>query len=108
MATVLWRNNVLVIGGLNADRSCLNTVVIYDFITGRSQMLPCMKQRRSGNSACTAVLAGNVVVVIGGMNEKHEYLKSVECFDLECQVWQDLPAMHEPRGYATAVVIPKY
>jgi gas vesicle protein len=102
MATVLWRNNVLVIGGEDKHNNALNKVAMYDINTGRSQMLPCMKHKRRG---CTAVLTGNVVVVMGGQKENGEYLKSVECFDfIERQVWQDLPDMHEPRAYATAVV----
>ena len=105
MATVLWRNNVLVIGGAGGDEACLNKVIMYDVITGRSQMLALMKQKRYG---CTAVLTDNVVVVMGGMNEKYEYLKSVESFDLERQVWQDLPDMLEPRAFATAVVKPNH
>ena len=104
MATVLWRNNVLVIGGEDErGATSLNSVIMYDVITGRSRMLPCMKQKRCG---CTAVSTGNVVVVMGGKNEKGEYLKSVESFDLERQVWQDLPDMLESRAYATAVVKP--
>ena len=105
MATVLWRNNVLVIGGMGGDSASLNKVAMYDVITGRSQMLPSMKQKRRG---CTAALTGNVVAVMGGMNEKYEYLKSVESFDLERQVWQDLPDMLEPRAFATAVVKPNH
>ena len=104
MATVLWRNNVLVIGGEDEDNA-LSKVAMYDVITGRSQMLPCMKKKRSG---CTAVLTGNVIVVMGGRNENFEELKSVECFDLERQVWQDLPDMLEPRVHSTAVVKPNH
>ena len=103
MATVLWQNNVLVIGGRDASNKVFNTVIMYDVITGRSQMLPCMKEKRCG---CTAVLTGSVVVVMGGKNENYKYLKSVECFDLQRQVWQDLPDMIEPRALATAVVKP--
>ena len=105
MATVLWRNNVLVIGGEDHRYQTLNKLIMYDVITGHSQMLPCMKQKRYG---CTAVLTGNVIVVMGGKNEKHEDLKSVECFDLERQVWQDLPDMLEPRTFATVVVKPNH
>jgi N-acetylneuraminic acid mutarotase len=105
MATVLWWNNVLVIGGLDHRYQCLNKVAMYNVITGRSQMLPCMKQKRRG---CSAVLTGNVVVVMGGRNENFEDLKSVECFDLERQVWQDLPDMLESRAFATAVVKPNH
>ena len=104
MATVLWRNNVLVIGGRDHRYQCLNKLAMYDVITGRSQMLPCMKKR----SGCTAVLTGNVVVVMGGRDENGEDLKSVECFDLERQVWQDLPDMLESRVSATAVVKPNH
>ena len=103
MATVLWRNNVLVVGGLDGHYNPLNKVAMYDVITGRSQMLPCMKKKRCG---CAAVLTGNVVVVMGGWNEG--YLQSVESFDLERQVWQDLPDMFEPRAFATAVVKPNH
>ena len=106
VATVLWRNNVLVIGGCDKGSNTLNKVVMYDVITGRSQVLPCMKQKRSG---CTAVLAGKVVVVMGGRRyEKDGYLKSVESFDLERHVWQYLPDMLDPRAYATAVVKPNH
>jgi hypothetical protein len=105
MATVLWQNNVLVIGGEGARSTPLNTVVMYDVITGHSQILPYMKQKRYG---CTAVLTGNAVVVMGGRDERGEYINSVECFDLEHQVWQDLPDMLGPRAYATAVVKPNH
>ena len=105
MASVLWRNNVLLIGGQDEHYRALNKVVMYDVITGHSQTLPCMKQKRCG---CTAVLTDNVVVVMGGENEKGETLKSVESFDLERQVWQDLPDMIEPRVFATAVMKPNH
>ena len=76
---------------------------MYDVIIGRSQMLQCLKRKRRG---CTAVLTGNVVVLMGGFNKGH--LKSVEYFDLERQVWQDLPDMLEPKAYATAVFKPNH
>ena len=105
MATVLWKNNVLVIGGLDARGRTLNKVLLYDVISGRSQTLPSMKRKRYG---CSAVLSRDVVVVLGGRNEKDEYLKSVESFDLKRQIWQDLPDMLEPRAYATAVAKTSY
>ena len=105
MATVLWAKHVLVIGGFDAHGQCLSRVVMYDVMTGRSEMLRNMRQRRCG---CTAVLTGNVVVVMGGKNAEDEDLKSVECFDLERRVWEDLPDMIEPRTYATAIVRPNH
>jgi F0F1-type ATP synthase membrane subunit b/b' len=105
VGTVIWQNNVLLIGGRDAGNTPLNKFAMYDVITGRSQMLPSMKHKRYG---CTAVLTGNIVVVMGGKNGKDDCLKSVECFDLERQVWQDLPDMLETRAYATAVVKPNH
>ena len=101
IATVLWRNNVLVIGGID-PLGVSNSVLMYDVITGRAHVLPCMKRKRYG---CTAVLNGNVVVVMGGRNGEHRRLKSVECLDLESQVWQDMPDMLIERAFATAVTV---
>jgi F0F1-type ATP synthase membrane subunit b/b' len=105
VGTVIWQNNVLVIGGKGTGNTPLNKFAMYDVITGRSQMLPSMKHKRYG---CTAVLTGNIVVVMGGKNGKDDFLKSVEYFDLERQVWQDLPDMLEPRAHATAVIKPNH
>ena len=65
-------------------------------------MLPSMKHARS---SCAATIAGNKVIVMGGYDwfEK-KYLNSVECFDLDRQVWEELPVMNEARSEATAVV----
>ena len=59
-----------------------------------------MKYKRS---ACTAVVTGDVIVVMGGCDDGNT-LNSVECFDLIRQVWEELTSMIESRSYATAVV----
>jgi len=82
MATVSWKNNVLLIGALDARGRILNELLLYDVISGRSQTLPSMKRKRYG---CLAVLSGDVFVVLGGRNENNEYLKSIESFDLKRQ-----------------------
>ena len=41
----------------------LNTVVMYDVKTGRIKMLFCFNHKMLG---CTAVITGNVIVVVGG------------------------------------------
>ena len=100
MATVIWRNNVIVIGGMNQDADVLNSVIMYDVTMETCKMLPPMKYCRWG---CTAVITGDVIVVMGGLDEGYNCLDSVECFSLDRQVWEELPHMIEPRLYATAV-----
>jgi phage host-nuclease inhibitor protein Gam len=98
MATVLWRNNVVVLGGRNNSNSAQDTVVMYNLTTGESKYLPHMKHRRRG---CAAVVTGDVLVVMGGKG-----LKSVEAFHLQNQVWEELPNLNEARRDASAVVKP--
>ena len=99
MATVLWQNNVIVLGG----RVSKDTVVMYNLTTGESKYLPSMKHKRQG---CAAVVTGDVLVVMGGYNSKSGRLKSAEAFHFQEQVWEELPDMNEARKYASAVVKP--
>ena len=100
LATVIWGNNVIAIGGTDQTGTVLNSVILYDLTTEACKMLPPMKYCRCG---CTAVITGNVIVVMGGFDEEANSLDSVECFRLDRQVWEDLPSMIESRAYATAV-----
>ena len=99
MATVLWQNNVIVLGG----RASKDTVVMYNLTTGESKYLPAMKHKRQG---CAAVVTGDVLVVMGGHNVKNGRLKSAEAFYFQEQVWEELPDMNEERIYASSVVKP--
>ena len=59
--------------------------------------------------ACSAIITGDVIVVMGGRNEcngKDQCLSSVECFTLGGNSWEELPPMIETRYLATAVVMP--
>lgn len=79
----------------------LNTVILYNTKGNSQKMLPSMKHARS---SCTATVAGNKVVVMGGYDWcGNKYLNSVECFDLDHQVWEELPAMNKARSEASAV-----
>jgi hypothetical protein len=65
-------------------------------------MLPDMKYKRKG---CVAAVVRDTVIVMGGMDERRKYLKSVECFRFDrYNSWQELPEMQEARCWATAVV----
>ena len=100
MATVRWRDNVIVIGGADRDGKTLNTVVIYNVETGKSHMLPEMKCKRKG---CMAIVSQGAIVVMGGEDEHNRALNSVECFTFDRYSWKDLPPMNEARYEATAV-----
>ena len=101
MASVRWRDTVVVLGGLNKRRKALNTVVMYNVKTEQSHMLPSMRYKRC---ACTAVVVGNNIVVLGGWVDGRT-MKSVEVFNFERNTWQELPEMSEARQNHTAVVV---
>ena len=52
---------------------------MYDRKTGKITVLPSMLEKRW---KCCAVITENAIVVMGSVNEKDEYLKSVECFTM--------------------------
>ena len=102
MATVSYKGNIILIGGANEKSQTLNTVVMYDVKTGKIKMLPCLNHKRAG---CAAVITGNVIVVMGGfVYETATCLNSVECLDLNTNVWRELSPMRTKRNFATAVV----
>ncbi|XP_046843377.1 spermatocyte protein spe-26-like [Xenia sp. Carnegie-2017] len=103
MATVQWRDQVVLLGGYDREES-LNSVIMYDYKTGKIQVLPSMLEKRSG---CCAVITGDTIVVMGGVNDKDEVLKSVECFKMgSSSSWTYLPSMNEPRYAAIAEILP--
>ena len=103
MASVLWQNNVILLGGRNGRCVAMDSVVMYNLTTEESKYLPSMKHKRRG---CAAVVTGDVLVVMGGYDGVN-YLKSVEAFHFQEQVWEQLPDMNEARQYASAAVKPK-
>ena len=104
MATVSCKGNLILIGGVNEKGQTLNTVVMYDLKTGKIKMLPCLNHKRA---LCAAVITGNVIVVMGGSDYKSEtFLNSVECLDLNANVWRELSPMTTKRTGFTAVLKP--
>ena len=102
VATVRWNDKIIVIGGTTHNVVSLNTVIMYNVNGTYHRMLPSMKYARS---SCAATVAGNHIVVMGGYDWfQKKFLSSVECFDLDRQVWEELPPMNEARSEATAVV----
>jgi N-acetylneuraminic acid mutarotase len=104
MATVSYKGNVILIGGVNEKVQTLNSVVMYDVKTGKIKMLPCLNHKRSGSAA---VITGNVVIAMGGyVYETKTFLNSVEYLDLSTNVWRELSPMTTKRSAATAVLKP--
>ena len=65
MATVSYKGNVVLIGGVSGKGESLNTVFMYDVKTGKVKTLPSLNYKRA---ASAAVIAGNVIIVMGGDN----------------------------------------
>ena len=74
-----WRDKVVVLGGCDGEDNILNDVYMYDCKTGKITALPPMLEKRY---ECYAVIIGDTIVVMGGLNEKRGILSSVECFTM--------------------------
>ena len=101
MATVTWKDNVVVLGGMDNKDHILDTVILYNVTTGSHRMLPSMKKKRSG---CTAVIIGNNIIVMGGDYDNFKLGNSVECYNFDTNTWTEFPATIKARQFATAVV----
>jgi hypothetical protein len=101
MATVKWRDNIVVMGGCDIDGDDLNTVIMYNVKTQEHRMLPSMLRTRSG---CTAVVIENNIVVLGGSSEGVP-LKSGEAFNFKSYAWEKFQEMLQERRLPTAVVV---
>ena len=101
MATVRWRDQVVVLGGRDKDDQVLNDVFMYDCKTGKITALPSMLENRY---ECCAVITGNTIVVMGGQND--EYLSSVECFTMGGSTWKYLPNLNKKGSEGVAELLP--
>ena len=101
MATVKCDDdNVMIMGGADSNGQPLNKVLMYNVKTQKSHELPHMKYKRRG---CVAAVVRDTAIVMGGKDERQNYLKSVEGFRFDRNSWEELPPMHEGRIWATAV-----
>jgi hypothetical protein len=104
MATVSYKGNLILIGGVNEKGQTLNSVVMYDVKTGKIKMLPCLNHKRAESAA---LITGNVIIAMGGYDhDTKTCLNSVECLDLNANVWRELSPMTTKRSYASAVLKP--
>ena len=98
MATVAYKDNIIIIGGYDGKES-LNDVVMFNVTTHEYKKLPSMLEKRR---YCTAVIMGDVVVVMGGYNNGS--LNTAEYYVIGEAAWQKLPAMNLARYGATSCV----
>ena len=103
MATVTWRNTIIIIGGKDVHGHTLSDVIQYDTQTDHSSPLPSLRHKRRG---CSAVILDDVIVVFGGCDDEG-CLNSVERFKMGDNRWKELQGIKEERSYATAVVLPR-
>ena len=101
MATVTWKDNVVVLGGIEKQGHVLDTFLLYNVTTGRHRMLTSMKKKRRG---FTAVIIGNNIMVMGGLGQGAKPVNSVEYYNFDANTWTEFPAMIEARAFATAVL----
>ena len=105
MATIRWKDQVVVLGGCDKDGEVQNDVFMYDCKTGKITVLPAMLEKRYG---CCAVIVGNTIVVMGGENieENAQTLNTMEGFTVGSSTWKQLPVMNEAKFSAVAEVLP--
>ena len=109
MATVAYKDNIIILGGRDSSSSSwqpLNDVLMYNIHSLECKRLPFMLERRS---ACSAVIMGDVIVVMGGtanhpINGVCTHLDTVEYYVMGEDSWRQLPAMNLARYGASACV----
>ena len=62
-----------------------------------------MLEKRWG---CCAIITGDTIVVMGGLNEEGEFLDTVGSFTMGGSTWEYLPSMNKARSSAVAEVLP--
>ena len=101
MATTTWKENVVVLGGLDKKSNARSTAILYDVTNGSHRMLSAMRRSRYG---CTAVIIGHTLMTMGGNDAIRSALNSVECYNFNTNTWTEFPPMLEERVYHNAVV----
>ncbi|CAN6216438.1 unnamed protein product [Urochloa humidicola] len=95
------RKRLVVVGGWDPKTwAPVDSVLVYDFLTGAWRRGALMPGPRRSFFACAAV--GNAVYVAGGHDEEKNALRSAMAYDPDADAWVVLPDMaeerDEPRG----------
>lgn len=95
------RKRLVVVGGWHPETwAPMNSIYVYDFLTGAWKRGAPMPGPRRSFFACAAV--GGAVYIAGGHDEEKNALRSAMAYDPEADEWKELPDMaaerDEPRG----------
>ena len=98
MATVAYKNNIIILRGQAGLYNPLSDIWIYSIHSLDYKRLPSMLEARS---QCAAVIMGDVIVVMGGESKNAEkktiYFNTVEYHVIGEDKWQKLPPMNAVR-----------
>ncbi|XP_028407438.1 uncharacterized protein LOC114530057 [Dendronephthya gigantea] len=108
MAVVAYKDNFIILGGINRSKQYLNDVLIYNTTSQQCGRLPSMLEKRA---RCAAVMMGDTIIAIGGTSKSKDgrgytSLKTAEYLVLGEETWKSLPPMNCERAGATALLAP--
>ncbi|CAE7235462.1 klhl3 [Symbiodinium natans] len=103
-AAAVVGNRIYMTGGWEGkgsqSRSSMET-----WIPGSSEGWRPGKNPKARRSAHAAVELAGKLVLLGGRDGQHQWLKHVQSFDPSSQTWQDLPPLREPRAALAAATL---
>ena len=104
MATIRWKDQVVVLGGCDKDGEVQNDVFMYDCKRQDNRFTTHVGERYG----CCAVIVGNTIVVMGGENIEGnaQTLNTMEGFTVGSSTWKQLPVLNEAKFSAVAEVLP--
>lgn len=103
MSALYWNNQIVVIGGRDAQDSVLASVESYDLFTG--QWLPFAADLNEARFSAAAVVYRGRMFIVGGCGKDQQVLKSVEFYNESTRRWELEPSLAVAREGAAAAVV---
>lgn len=103
MSALFWNNQIIVIGGRDAQDSILASVESYDLVRGVWE--PFSADLNEARYSPAAIVYRGRMHVIGGCSKDRQALKSVEIYNEATQRWELQPALAFAREGAAAAVV---
>lgn len=103
ITAVYWNNQVVVMGGRDANDSLLALVESFDFFSGLWSRFPADLREPRFNAA--AVVYRGRMHVVGGCGDSAQALKTAEFYNEQTQQWEQTPALAVAREGAAVAVI---
>ena len=102
--TEIVNEKLFIFGGTTtwSNKDALDSVVVYDFITKEFQTNPSLPKAVCHMSTVTW---GNMIIVIGGVDENELILNDVIMYDTETGRSERLPSLKHKRSGSSAVII---